>query len=574
MDKYTELFKKVEEAKDKAVIFSPDEQSKLREGLEALRASGSPQGEVKTDTLSGCQAKLDLLDSYALNGRCYVRLMACMPDFRTCDKARLEHLASLLTCNLGPDARSLDILGVLTVISKGLLSHQPPALDDPNGRSFEDARGHVRELGLMMKSSARFSYEERGGVIHINGPDRTFCSCEEILCDHGWASRFILCMLATEVKVGASLDFDAIFGEGQDKASDTVLPAKPERGPQGWLDGVEDPSCGEESADEEVGAPSTSVDDFIGRLRRSAGDYGRQPPEPEPLDFGKANKKPAGADGHQGPQLGRWASPPASRVVPTILPSDSSTQIGRYAQRTNRRYMDQGSVLTVGRRGHKIEELVEARPVTVEHQVVRGFLKTKKMAREESDVNDTVYTINGLANPFRNNRLNFLCHFHTACELFSSIQGETPFGIIQKIYEMSAKTPTEELMKQVVCKTFDMERMLVVANPFKLPHIEIGMHLSDRSVAVCFDLLRGEYKTLWFGEVKSLSVPRFHDEYSDLRPDAWTGRRVRPSIRQELVDRDREKESGKTHHRRKERERASSVKPDLRRRSGSIFNLG
>jgi hypothetical protein len=531
-----------------ATVFSEEEQEMLKQGLKALKESGVNHGEQKADTVTGCQEKLNKVEEMSQGGYCYLKLMATMPGFKVCDLKRVEHMASAFKAALGPEPNSLKVIGLISTVSIGLLSHEPPVLVDALV-DFEEARTHVKELGHLMKSSARYTYEDIGGVYHIKGPNRSFCSCEDVLCDHGWAARFILSLLTTDVKVGASLDFNAIFADNE-PAEDTILqPAGRRPVSGGWLESLKEQNSSDDQEQESESEPERAIlDDFIRTLKGS------------PIRMPVVASRPTSENGSATPKQQPSRRSDRRPQAPTILPEDSSTQIGRYADKRPGRYMNDGSVFTVTRRGSGLERLDTERVLSLERQVVQGFLKTQRMAKEEEEVNKSVYTINGLANPFRNNRLNFLCHFHTACEVFNGLKDETPFNIIQNIYDMNAKTPTEELMRQVVCKTFDMDRLVVVANPFKLPHVEVGMLLTDRTVAICFDLLRSEYKTLWFNEVKSLSIPSFHSEYSSLRSNVLTGSH-RGDVTQQR-------------HGPRSRGRSRGSRPEIRKKAKSIFTVG
>jgi hypothetical protein len=196
----------------------------------------------------------------------------------------------------------------------------------------------------------------------------------------------------------------------------------------------------------------------------------------------------------------------------TVMPLDSSSQIGRY----KKTFMRAGTVYNVGKGGTKLDRVREEFEPSIVTDVVQGFVRTEGMEKSERESVDQVYSINGLAAPFKNSRLNFLIHFHTALSESQVDSKSDPMEAMEHIGELKPRNPTEELMKQVVLRTFDFDRMVIVANPFQLPFIEIGMLLSDSCLAKCFEFLRSEYRTLWFQELKCLHVPPFHKEFRQL----------------------------------------------------------
>jgi len=194
-----------------------------------------------------------------------------------------------------------------------------------------------------------------------------------------------------------------------------------------------------------------------------------------------------------------------------FTPDDSVSNFGE-----KKRFMKpNGTVITtVPRYSHKVETLVEVPHLQPTKDVVIGYQKTIQMQEAESTNNSKIHPINGLANPFRDNRLNLLMHFHTAVETNLPINDENGYRqSLMNIVRYRAKSPSEELSKLIVGRTFDFESGSVVANPFKLPFIEVGMLISDNCLAGCFSLLKLEFKTLWFNSMKSLYVPRFHKDF-------------------------------------------------------------
>lgn len=197
----------------------------------------------------------------------------------------------------------------------------------------------------------------------------------------------------------------------------------------------------------------------------------------------------------------------------TILPDDSSSTVERYCKT----FMQPGTVLSV-RRGKSLSEedrIVSYTPSRVPDVVV-GYIKSESLARREASEISQVKPINGLCRPFRSKRLNELIHISSAIDLLieTSVMRE-PLDLLEVPY-LRQKSPSIELLGQIVLRTFDTESGRIVANPFELPYLEVGMQLTDDSMVKCFSLLREQTKILWFQEFKSLRVPDFHNDFNKL----------------------------------------------------------
>jgi len=199
-----------------------------------------------------------------------------------------------------------------------------------------------------------------------------------------------------------------------------------------------------------------------------------------------------------------------SDVESTVLPFDSGSNIGRYSKQ----FVKPGPIYNVRRAMTSLEPVEEVPSLRRNFDVVQGFLKTEDMQKREKKAMDKVYTINGLASPFKNSRLNFLIHFHTALSTCGVNPKTEPGEAFEMIATMRPQNPTEELIKQCMIRTFDFEEANVIANPFDLPFIEVGMLISESMLVKCLTLLQSEYRTLWFNSMKCLTVPTFHDEFS------------------------------------------------------------
>lgn len=589
------VFAKLDRALEEPVTFSEGEIELLKFGLEQKIEQGQGRVEPLSDTSSGCLDKINILNSESTGNHCYLKLLATMPNFKKVDTGRLLHVCRQMKRRLSTKPLSLDVIGNLTVASDAMVNVDGE-VSEVGMVGFESARQHLHTLEQLMESATRFSYSEVSGVIHLDFATPYICDHKEVLCDHGWSSRFVLCMLTTkDTRVGSDLDLSALFGpeptqgrhtdQGittgwkqtgsqqkhhafggcalsditeQDELTQVYMDAAHEWiGGQGVSGRV--PSAVRASNMSEKEPATPGVDDFIeslkadqlkGLKREGKKKFRKVKREGETSEdieeslrkiedifsskLDRLTEKLAEVEANRearGRSTMREAGGEAADddVASTIMPNDSSTQILRYESTRGRRFLNEGSVFVVGKDGTTIEgwesgcEMKSGEQTGAEGKVVLGFVKTKNMSLVEGNVNSTVHPINGLANPFRSNRLNFLMHFHTACEYLSSSREDTPYVIVEKMSRMSSRTPTEELVKQVVCKTFDFGRLTIVANPFLLPHIEIGMMMSDQCLTICFDLLRSEYKMLWFTELKGLVVPDFHKNYRSYRETKLTG---------------------------------------------------
>lgn len=219
-------------------------------------------------------------------------------------------------------------------------------------------------------------------------------------------------------------------------------------------------------------------------------------------------------------------------VASTIMPGHSSSVVERYM--SNQKFMPT-SAYVLQRKSTVLEPVSEeSNFIEPRKDVVAGFVKTNSMMRVEKASNDRVYLINGLAAPFKDSRLNFLIHFHTALHECSFNPQTDPIDALEELGNSRPKNPTGELICQVVRRTFDFDEQTIIANPFNLPFIEVGMNITDSVVLKTLDLLRIEYKSLWFAQMKCLRVPGFHSEYRQLSTEVFKsgsrrGSRASPS---------------------------------------------
>jgi len=191
----------------------------------------------------------------------------------------------------------------------------------------------------------------------------------------------------------------------------------------------------------------------------------------------------------------------------TLSPMDSSSVIGRYGKR----YMDRGTVLTVRPVATEADVRSGRTVLTADSFLVEGFKQDEATASREKKSLRKLSPINGLPRPFQSNRLNFLANFHTALDLLP--QGHSLLENLLHAIRETPQTPEAILLHQVLVCTMDRRAGTFSANPFILPYIEIGMVLTEESVEKSFDMLRFEYQSLWFQEMKGIRVPDFHRNY-------------------------------------------------------------
>lgn len=464
-----------------------------------------------------------MIESQSVNGKCYLRLLPILPGFKTCATKDLEHVIVYMATTLGSKPEGVKILAELFIANemlKGDLSFPQTA----NYNSL-NAMNSVDFMSKVFDSTVRFSWEEIDGVHHIGSYIETGVTSREVYTDLGYSARFVICIISNPgVLVGSQMNFSGLFDEiaNADTAENEV---------EDFLSFEEKPKMhintrcyeafhdsGISDENEELKAKMTDrlkeIEVLNGQVkalqRRIADTAGHQrSPEIDELTMRRFS------DLFEKQTKLKEKSPKTE-----IFPEDSSSHISRY----NNRYLNEGTILNVDREGKTVLQTVRAHDaLRPEKQIVVGYQKTNEMLIKENRIYKRVNSINGLANPFHSHRLNFLCHFDTAVR---SIQvrkeNYTLFDTITWISRHKSMSPSQELLHQVVINTFDLENQVVVSNPYKLPFLEVGMLLSDDCLVKCFDLVRLEYKSLWFDKMKGLLVPAFHDEFTTYKEHKLT----------------------------------------------------
>lgn len=545
---YQSLEQKFEQVnRGEHVDFTPEEAIVLGE---LFRSRVQDDGISSLLLDSDLEQRLGLVkDIETSDGYCYASAIRMLPSLRSGGLENFRVAVEEFKNGLGRCPLGSEILVNLCLLDKVLLGELGvqslrPSPGDIEGFAavlLEDSQ-HIQTVSKMSTSKCRYDYEERGGLVHIKY--QTTCSCEDILCTHGWASRFILQVIAREGrKIGGTrddVDLSQLFMRQEEPQQDNSIqntPASAYLPKRNWQPRCEDLS--EQSMRQQVSediarllgdalnSRTAVIEDTMARILEEKRKSLRAQPCGS-SDYSQAS----------GSELD-------SEVESTIHPIDSSSVTGRYSKR----YMSPGTVYKVSKGKTVLEPLSEVSPLGLIPNVVGGFQMTESMRKLDTETRQTVYAINGLASPFQNARLNFLCHFHTALKGCQTNSDKEAIIALEEIAGMRPRNPTEELIKQCINKTFDFEDMSVKSNPFKLPFLEIGMLITEAVLAKCLDLLYNEYRAAWFQEMKCLMIPNFHSDFLDHSTyvsdrDRQGGIRRRNEIRRAPRSEDSKRETG------------------------------
>jgi hypothetical protein len=426
----------------------------------------------------------------SIDGYCYLWLILAIQEVNALHIHEFERAISKLK-KLGKFPEGADIVELLVVLKLEMQG----VVGFPDYRTF----ALTQAMDEIMHSGVRFNYSENGGLIHIMFGCWGSCNCSEILCEHGWKSNFIFTVISSSGRRvgGTTINLDDLFMDTQEEeCENSTAPLKVNSGFKTInktrrvdnLDVIRE-------LEESISDLHIKNDEKADQLEHMYSSFKDMLKTVKDLKVA-ANNQPKEAD------------------EKTVFPDDSSSNIGRY----EKSFMKPGTVISYNRSmgGVQEENVVSYTPRRVPDVVV-GYMKTERMVKREEKSFNKVAPINGLCKPYTSSRLNFLAHLHTAMEMLADSEvGKSPLDIMKMSRKMSGKTPTMELLCQVVERTFDESDEIIVANPFSLPYLEIGMSISVDCVVKCFDLLGAEYEMLWFQEMKSLIIPRFHRKYRKL----------------------------------------------------------
>jgi len=509
---YQSLDKKFEQVnRDEHVDFTLEEMVVLGEIFRSRKQDDDVSSLLLDEDL---EKRIHLLRDLELtDGYCYTSAIRMLPSLRSGSFDNFRVAVHEFKNGLGKNALGTEILVTLCLLDKVLLGKLgvealKPSTDDGEELAamlLEDSQ-HIQTVSKMSTSKCRYNYEEKGGLVHIKY--QTTCACEDILCEHGWASKFILQVIAREGrKIGGTrdeIDLSKLFIRPEDIKPDNSIqstPASaylPKRTWEQTSNDLSEQNMRQQVSEdivrllgETLDSRTAVIEDTMARILEDK----RQSMKAQHCnssDYSQAS----------GSEL-------ESEIESTIHPIDSGSVSGRYAKR----YMSPGTVYKVSKGKTVLEPVSEVSALGLIPDVIGGFQMTESMRKVDIETKQTVHAINGLASPFKNPRLNFLCHFHTALKGCQTNSDRDPVDALEEIATMRPRNPTEELIKQCINKTFDFEDMSIKSNPFRLPFLEVGMLVTESMLAKCLDLLYNEYKASWFQELKCLMVPNFHSEF-------------------------------------------------------------
>jgi len=343
-------------------------------------------------------------------------------------------------------------------------------------------------------SRIRVKIEEvPAGGFHV-GPlnGDVLCPCDFYICEHGKGFNYVSVLLTQRrtMKVGASTFDMQAFLNPDDETSE----------------------------------------DFLGNMFKSAEvcsaahrEAGIRDPIPESTKKVLAESVRARQELRQSSTAeakSRWHRE-AKPFAETILPLDSSSQIGR----DRREFMPPSSVLSdktlreMMAEKLKVESVEDGSVLEMDNQLVKGHFATARLQQAVVETMDNMIPINGLPKPCTNQRLNFLMNLHTALD--EVLIGEHPSFLesMRWIQKTKTRRPHVLLLQTVVDSTMDLSRLEIKSNCFRLPYINVGMVISERTLGTLFNMLNSEFQLCWFNEFKGLKVPKFHSTYSKLSPE-------------------------------------------------------
>jgi len=431
--------------------------------------------------------------------RCYLSLLAASDEAMSLRPDKFCHVVKTVADNAGTLPTGREVIGAIApAIAEQALG---PMSTDNHGQFFAKSK-EIQEK--MLNSKARFTIEEKPDCLHIEVKSFSDCLCRDgdLHCvDHGWTAKYPMTAVATtKLRVGGlgtelGVDFNKFFEESAEVDS-TVLPGPVNSG----FRVITPLNIRKQRPDKPTGSPAKQP------------HKKEEDPFPSPFEYQyhDSDEDEVEEQHSHTSKLRRADDEVASQIGPT----DSSSNIGRYTPSElacSRKYMKQGTVMTVrkARGGGVVEESRVLYELPAIPEVVAGFIRTESIASAEVLSHHQVRPINGLAKPFRNNRLNFLMHLHTAIHNLRPQDSGSVLSTIKRLKSRKVGSPSMELLFQVIKVTFDFEDHVVKGNPHKLPYIEPGMILTDDVMNKCFSLLYSQYQVEWFNEVKDLRTPRF-----------------------------------------------------------------
>lgn len=498
-----------------------------------------------------------MIESQSGNGRCYLRLVPLIRSFHEISAPDLEDIIIEMIRILGPNPVGMNVFKALYLADCTARGE----IDSGLSLELDDVTIPTSFIEHVMESPIRFGFEELGGVLHVTyyllSPDPNDSGDDSpIQSEFGWASRFVIQQMCnSDRRIGADDELDDLFGSIlKVPQNENIYHESNYKNPKLY------------SSDQEVRETQSRVEDIYNRMEQKSSRQMFTDKENQDLRE----------------RLMRMEEKMQSLLTvkeQSVLPDDSSSNIGRYKKQflpngysagTQMPVMEEEEEESMGRDVQPVYVMSKGRTVlgvgdTITRpafvkDVTVGFRKTNDMVKLENQVLSTIHPINGLATPFKSNRLNMLIHFHTAISNVLPKIGQSDY--IRMMWYMNkykATTPSEELAYQVVSKTFNLSEGVVIANPYKLPFIEIGMQVNDPTIVKCFTMLRNEYEQLWFEEMKHLWVPDFHSSFHQFTEGKLTGNNQRSRIIEEDQPSSRSRSNRNGHYERKRSKGSSSI---------------
>lgn len=449
--------------------------------------------------------KRQLVETAAKDGKCYMRLLTSFKSYKGCTAKNLETALIVMISRLGIFPTNYEVisnLGIANYLMKGLTVDEITKLEDDNRK--EDLCVLLEE---MMESPTRFGVDESNPqvnhIVYYNVNSK-FDSAS--FNEDGYSANYVISLMSEpEKRIGGTvIDFDQLFGESSQSLVDnksnglsTVIhhnyePQAAIRDNMDLVDAMAERDAENRDLQRQLAELQLKFKDGI-----SDGSKSKNQMAKNLVNIGELHYQQS------------------------LLPDDSSSNFDGERYSGGTKYMEQGTVLTVRQDSKETGQISKIQPLSVRKDLVVGFQKTNEMIKEEISVNQSMRPINGLAAPFKDSRLNFLCHFNSAIEeLRMEEPGISMLKIFSMIQEFKAETPSQELVYQMITKTFDLKRGVTIANPFGLPFVQIPMHISEVTLVKIYDMTQAELRLKWFESMKNMRVPNFHSEYykmNDLR---------------------------------------------------------
>lgn len=213
----------------------------------------------------------------------------------------------------------------------------------------------------------------------------------------------------------------------------------------------------------------------------------------------------------------------AKTIQNSIHPKDSASQVTRGMSSV-------GSELREVRRGSssKLSGILEMES-EIEGTVIGGFDLTPFEKIREVDSYVNIGPVRGLPRIFLNDRLNFLCHIHSALfKLVTDSEGHYPSVMCLEILIDSRKKwpvdPSTNLLESVLDSTIDLRTGEVKSNPFRIPILEPTMVLTPKIMHMALDQLHREFEVEWFNTLKTTTTPKFQSKYESHKYSRSGGR--------------------------------------------------